>query len=91
MRTIVQKEKECWVCRRRDQLHCDHIFYGRANRKVSEKYGMKVWLCYEHHTGPAGVHFNKGLDQRLKAYAQEIFEQTYDIPFAEVFGKNYKG
>lgn len=52
---------------------------------------MKVWLCYEHHTGPAGVHFNKGLDQRLKAYAQEIFEQTYDIPFVEVFGKNYKG
>ena len=91
MRSIVQKEKECWVCRRRDQLHYHHIFYGTANRKLSEKYGMKVWLCYEHHTGPAGVHFNKGLDQMLKAYAQEIFEQTYDIPFVEVFGKNYKG
>lgn len=28
-----------------------HIFEGTANRNLSEKYGLKVYLCQKHHRG----------------------------------------
>lgn len=57
MRSILQDKKECWVCRTTNNLACHHIFYGTANRQKSEKWGLKLWLCYNCHTGPNGVHF----------------------------------
>ena len=62
-----------------------------ANRKKSEKFGLKVWLCYNCHTGPNGVHFNPSLDKRLKVMAQEEFEKRYGHEkFMEEFGKNWR-
>lgn len=71
------------------QIH--HVMYGTANRKLSEKYKLKVPLCQEHHTGNAGVHFNRSFDMKLKKLAQERFEAVYGAEkhFTEVFGKNY--
>lgn len=90
-RSIIQTDKECYVCGTTYNLHEHHIFFGTANRKQSEKYGMKVWLCQYHHTGQAGVHFNKDLDTQLKKLAQIKFEVEYgaNISFREAFGKNY--
>lgn len=62
MRSVLQEEKECFVCRTNINLQDHHIFFGTSNRKQSEKYGMKVWLCQQHHTGTRGVHFNRGFD-----------------------------
>lgn len=91
MKSIIQSEKICFVCGSRYNLHSHHVFFGTANRKQSEKYGMKVWLCQEHHTGSHGVHFNKDLDLRLKKFAQRIFEAKYGDrnDFRRVFGKSY--
>lgn len=91
MKSIMQDEKQCFLCGTTLNLHCHHILYGTANRKQSEKYGLKVWLCQEHHTGNTGVHFNKTLDLRLKKLAQEKFNAVYGAnkSFLEVFGKNY--
>ena len=91
MKSIIQRSKECWRCGSRLGLHEHHIFYGTANRKQSEKYGMKVWLCGRHHNlSNEGVHFDKEFDLRLKQYAQKIFEETYkDLDFIKVFGRNY--
>ena len=39
--------RECFLCGRNgrgDRLERHHIF-GAANRKLSEKYGLTVWLC----------------------------------------------
>lgn len=70
-------------------VHEHHIFYGH-NRKKSEKYGMKVYLCPRHHTGDMGVHNgNKTLDLTLKMIAQRKFEEVYKEEFIEIFGKNY--
>ena len=90
-KSIIQKEKECFVCKTTYCLEEHHCIYGTANRKLSEKYGLKVWLCHEHHTGTHGVHFNKDLDTHLKKLAQETFETKYGANkrFTEVFGKNY--
>ena len=91
MKSVLQSEKECWVCGRKDQLHDHHVFFGTANRRKSEKYGLKVWLCYEHHTGGAGVHFNPELDAVLKQMAQRYFEKHIcdRDRFREEFGKSW--
>ena len=58
-----QKDGTCYLCmelhddyRYHRVLHEHHIF-GAANRSLSEKYGLKVYLCVEHHmTGAEAVH-----------------------------------
>ena len=91
MKSVIQSEKECYVCHTIYNLHDHHIIYGTSNRKQSEKYGLKVWLCQEHHTGSCGVHFNKPLDLHLKKLAQEHFEANIGArnEFIKVFGKSY--
>ena len=91
MKSNIQTQKECFVCGTTFNLHDHHIFFGTSNRKQSEKYGMKVWLCQEHHTGSRGVHFNKDLDLYLKKLAQKRFEALYgaNTSFRQVFGKSY--
>ena len=61
------KNRACWACGAyAPEEH--HVFYGVANRKKSEKYGLKVHLCSRHHRDNLdGVHGqNKKLDQKLK-------------------------
>lgn len=88
--SIIQKEKECFVCRTTENLQEHHIFFGTANRKQSEKYGLKVYLCLMHHTGNRGVHFDKELDLKLKRIGQEKFEETHTREeFIKEFGRNY--
>ena len=93
MDSRIQTEKECYFCGRRDQLHSHHIFGGNPGRKNSEKYGLKVWLCMEHHTGDTGVHKNpRGqLNWNLKRLGQQTFERECGDrnKFMEIFGKNY--
>lgn len=58
-KSILQKDKECFLCTRMQDLEQHHIF-GGPNRKWSEKYGLKVWLCPRCHRDPRqGVHFNR--------------------------------
>jgi len=74
----------CIVCRS-PYVEEHHVFYGTANRMLSEKYGLKVWLCHEHHRGATGAHFNKQLDERLKDLARRKFEETYPYDFRRLF------
>lgn len=92
MKSIIQENKECFVCKTTYNLHEHHIFYGTANRKQSEKYGMKVWLCGRHHNlSNEGVHFNRELDLQIKRMAQKKFEETYkDLDFIRIFGRSYE-
>ena len=91
MESVIQKEKECYVCGTTYNLHSHHIWGGTSNRKQSEKYGLKVYLCAHHHNmSNEGVHFNKSLDNHLKALAQRYFEENYGTreDFRQVFGKS---
>lgn len=58
-----------------------HIFYnGRGQRKLSEKYGLKVYLStYSHRSGPAAVHKSKEVRKRLERIAQLEFEHRFNI------------
>ncbi len=94
MKSIMEppKHKICWECGEFAREE-HHIFYGTANRKWSEKYGLKVHLCVRcHRDEEAGVHGrNKELDQRLKEAGQRAFEETHGsrMEFIKIFGRNY--
>ncbi len=101
MKSIIpQEEGTCLLCVMlednyteygKGQRHNHHIFYGTGNHKMSEKYGMKVYLCCRHHEDSRdGVHHNRKNDEYLKRHAQTIFEEKYSHEkFMEVFGKNW--
>lgn len=91
MDSIIQTEKKCYFCHQTYGLESHHCLHGTANRKKAEQYGLKVWLCNNHHTGQAGVHRNKDFDVFLKQLAQRTFEEKVGTreQFMEEFGKNY--
>ena len=100
MKSIMQKKDgTCYLCK---MLHSDfsikqtqehHAVHGMGRRKLSEKYGLKVYLCFRHHTadgGPEAVHKNAETDRLVKKEAQRAFEKRWpDLDFREIFGKNY--
>lgn len=82
----------CYVCGATQALHRHHIFYGSANRQLSEADGCWVYLCYMHHNGGNyGVHFNKELDLKLKRLTQEAWEQKLGSreDFIKRYGKSW--
>lgn len=97
----IMQDKEsgqCYLCR---LLHRDysiktvreehHVMGGVANRKLSERYGLKVYLDPDHHRhGQEAVHKNVEVANLLKKEAQKAFMRAYpDMSFREIFGKNY--
>ena len=75
--SIIQKDRECFFCGRMTGLERHHIFGGMANRKISEKYGLTVYLCHECHTGTEGAQYDKTRNLELKRKAQEAFQNIY--------------
>lgn len=91
MKSILQTSDECYVCHTKNNLHTHEVFFGKANRKKSIKWGLQVRLCGMHHNlSNNGVHFNKELDEKLKKEAQMKFESLYGREqFMKEFHKNY--
>ena len=92
MRSILQDRKESYISGSTYNLEEHHIFFGTANRKVSEKNGLKVWLTVEEHRGTYGVHgkYGRDLDIKLKQEAQRKYEETHTREeFIKLIGKNY--
>ena len=94
MKSILQKNKECYICK---SLYVEdhHIYFG-PNRKISEKYGFKVWLCNLHHTGSISgissyaVHFNRKKDLELKRICQSVYERNHTrASFIKLIGRSY--
>lgn len=102
MRSIMHSKAEgtCYLCirmygdysRKITQEH--HVIFGHGSRKLSERYGLKVYLCLAHHQhdcGPESVHRNADIRRMLCREAQTVFEKTYPgEDFRKIFGKSYK-
>ena len=100
MKSIIHNKKDgtCYLC---ILLHDDyshkavreehHVPFGRGIRPLSEKYGLKVYLCLFHHRyegGKEAVHRNDEIRRMLDKEAQRAFEKNYpDKNFREIFGK----
>lgn len=94
MKSIMQTERECYICGTRHWLELHHIYFGTKNRKNSDKNGFTVWLCEAHHRGTYGVHGKLGeyLDFKLKRECQAKYEETHTREeFMSIIGKNYRG
>ena len=95
-KSIIQEKKDyCFLCGKNassdyfglDEHHC----FGGANRKLSEKYGLKVYLCHNS-CHLYGVHQNAEINRALKAKAQKVAMQYYgwsEDEFRLIFGKSY--
>lgn len=88
---IQSKKGECFICGRVCKCEKHHVFFGTANRKISDEYGLVVDLCPSHHrTGFSAVHRNKDMNRALQEYAQACFEMAYSREeFIKLFGRNY--
>lgn len=92
-KSILQTEKECYLCGSQNMLESHHVYNGNPNRTLSERYGLKVYLChYCHNEPPNGVHFNAKINLCLKVKTQQKAMEHYgwDVDtFRSIFGKNY--
>lgn len=79
-----KKDGTCWLCMklhgdysRKSVLQEHHAMGGTANRKKSEEYGLKVYLCPPHHLNglsPEAVHENIKIRRYVEAAAQEAYQ-----------------
>lgn len=93
MISIININKNCYICKNVHNLELHHIFFG-SNRKKSDKDGLVVYLCYEHHRGTNGVHGKNGkaLNLYLKKIAERAWLEYYDKTkedFRKRYGRNY--
>lgn len=88
----------CYLCmllncdyQRRTALQEHHVMFGNKQKKLAEHYGLKVYLCLQHHTsGPAAVHNNHENAELLQKKAQAAFEKKYGHEkWMGIFGRNY--
>ena len=91
MKSILQDEKKCFLCNTVFDLHEHHIFFGSANRKISEANGIKVWLCaYHHNMSNYSVHHDRKLDLLVKKVCQRKYEKTHSRDeFIKLIGRSY--
>lgn len=88
MESIIQKERECYLCGRSYPLHRHHVLHG-FNRKKADQDGLTVYLCIDCHIALHQLGFH---DRELKKVAQEAWEHRYGTTedFVKRYGKNYK-
>ena len=97
MKSIIQQDKSfCYLCGKNSNYEPldEHHVYGGSNRKLSEKYGLKVYLHHStcHIFGANSVHNNAAVSRELKADVQRKAMKHYGWTVAEfrgIFGKNY--
>ena len=95
----MQRIRECILCRKEATaagyfgelpdkgLHRHHVIFGRGYRNLSEKFGLWVYLCPEHHRK---IHKDKELNVELRQQAQRIFLKDHTLQeWMANFTRNY--
>ncbi len=96
---ISQEPGTCYLCVKlhgnyvqHRALHKHHVFEGK-NRMISERYGLWVYLCWQHHTyGKESAHGKRQYLQLMREDLQREFERQYSREkFWELFRENFLG
>lgn len=82
-KSIIQKEKKCFICDNDKNLDIHEAFGGR-NRQISMRFGLVYYLCRKCHSK---TEINTNIKRRLQNNAKEIFINKYS---EEEFIKNFK-
>ncbi len=93
----IKNSRTCYLCVtlhdnwNEHRILDEHHIFGGPNRTNSEEYGLKVYLCHDHHIyGPEAVHNNARIRHELQRTAQRLFEKQHSHKeFMEIFGRNY--
>lgn len=92
---IIWDEKACYRCGITVNLHKHHIFYGSANRALSEKDGCYCTLCAKCHSAihdpknVVDVEYKKWLMSTAQKKWQAHYQKTKK-EFIERYGKSYE-
>lgn len=89
MESLIQKEKECFICGTTLNLENHHALHGNANRRLCDADRLTVWLCQAHHHE---LHdSDTEMDRFVQRAAQEVWEKTYGdrSAFIRRYGKSY--
>lgn len=84
----------CWLCGNPNVE--EHHILPSSRRPISDREGLTIYLCHEHHQGIAGVHKDKSLDRWLRKDAQRRWEEREGVSddnehnaFRNVFYESY--
>lgn len=99
MKSIMQQDKtHCYICGGLPNftdgaLEEHHVFFGAGRRKLSEKYGIKIYIHANkcHRNGSQAVHVNADVRRKTEIAGQEAFEEIHGTrkEFMQIFGRNY--
>lgn len=81
---ITDNLKYCIICGKPKQ-DLNEIYAGR-NRQNSMKYGLVIPMCRRCHTEYTN---NAEMQMKWKKLGQEVFEDTYNEDFIDIFKRNY--
>lgn len=93
-----KKDGTCYLCMMLNGDYDDHkvteehhAVFGVQNRSRAEHWGLKVYLCPDHHrNGKEAVHKNYKVTRYLQEKAQQAFEKFHpELNWMEEFGRNY--
>lgn len=88
---INTNKRKCFLCGLYKQTEEHHIF-GGSNRRLSEEYGLKVYLCPNcHQHSKYSAHRDKDTADHLHRVGQQAFEEQISSreEFMKIFGRNY--
>lgn len=92
LKTTIDGRPCSYLTGRTDWIEVHHCYPG-SNRKLSEKYGLCVYLNhFEHNEPPDGVHFNREKMDKLQREVQLIAMKHYnwtEDDFRRIFGRSY--
>lgn len=90
MKTVIQDNKECYLCGTNLNLEEHHCLNG-GDRKKCEQDGLKVWLCVNcHHVAPHSAHRSIKTRIRLKQVAQAKYLESHTLnEWFRRYHKNY--
>ena len=80
MKSIIPDNDEfCYLCKKQGLLipgtDTHHMIFGTANRKLSEKDGLKINLCHRHHMR---LHQQGEYKEELQKLAQQKWMEVYE-------------
>ena len=86
----MQNGRYCFFCRRENvPLEIHHCINGNPGRKLSDKYGLTVYLCTACHR-VVHAHIEMRLTLKQMAQAELMKKEGWSVDdFRRIFGKNY--
>lgn len=87
MESVIQNERECYVCGKEYPLHVHHCLSGTSNRKLADEDGLTICLCPFHHEQ---AHRDPYANDMYKRLGQIYYEKTHTRKeFIERYGKSF--